>query len=231
MIADAAVCEWSAGADRYVGSVPAAIASYGFPAATQAELIAQWEERRWADVVTIDRDSIRSRTADYGPDMRQMNFGGKGRRCERVSRAKWTASHIETAIVLCADGECVAVPSVCSNVSRVTRIDHAAPLAPIAAPTYFDGSDLRTGGPLGTGPGSAYAIPLAPAISEGPDGYAGGSWAAAAGYAHALDYRQTVLCDCVPTPPCPVAAVPELSTLALIAAGLGFVVVAARGKA
>lgn len=224
MTADAVLCEWNAGADRYVGSVPAAIAAYGFPAATQAELIAQWEERRWADVVTIDRDSIRSRTADYGPDMRQMNFGGKGRRCERVSRAKWTASHAETAIVLCADGECVAVPSVCSNVSRVTRIDRAAPLfPPISMTVNYDGSDLRIGGPIGF----AYATPIPLAmVPAGAVGGYGPSWGAAAGFGYGIDYvRQDVLCDCVPTPPCPVAAVPEPMTAVLLIGGFAAVAV------
>ncbi len=219
MIADATVCEWSAGRDRYVGSIPAAIAAYRFPAAIQAELIAQWQERRWVDVVVIDRDSIRGRTGDYRPDLAQMNFGGKGRRCERVSREKWSDSQAETAIVLCADGECVAVPSVCSNVSRITRINRSAPIAPLA---YLDGADApRRAGPLGTGPGFAAAIPLAPVIAQGQGGYAGGSWGAAAGFGYAIAYLPSD-CACCGVPVAP--AVPEPMTAALIAAGLGFVV-------
>ena len=131
-------CRWDQpGADRYIGTISAAIAAYGLPLATQSALIAAWESRQFTDHVVIDRTDIRGQTHDYAPVIREMHFGSHGRVCESVSRSGWSAEHVETAIVLCAGDECVAIPAVCSNVFRLTRIAR-----PPARPADDGGSDV-----------------------------------------------------------------------------------------
>ena len=106
-------CTWSdPGVDRYTGSA----------------LIAAWERREFTDTVVIDRTAIRGQTHDYAPEITSMHFGSQGRVCASVTRSGWEDLHVETAIVLCSGAECIAVPSVCSNVARVTRVE-AAPAA------------------------------------------------------------------------------------------------------
>ena len=121
-------CDWnSPGADRFTGSVPSAIASYGLPIKTQTALIAAFERREFTDSVVIDRDSIRGNRHEYEPEIRSMHFGSAGRICGMVTRSGWPAEHVETALVLCADGECIGWPAVCGNVFRLTRTrDQAA---------------------------------------------------------------------------------------------------------
>ena len=122
-----ASCSWDApGADRYTGSVAAAIVAYGLPIDTQSALIAAFERREFTDTVVIDRDSIRGQRHDYSPDIRSMHFGGAGRICSSVTRAGWSAEHVETALVICAGDQCIAWPAVCGNVFRLTRSDPSA---------------------------------------------------------------------------------------------------------
>ncbi|HWI10038.1 MAG TPA: MHFG family PEP-CTERM protein [Burkholderiaceae bacterium] len=118
-------CTWNAGADRYTGDVPAAIAAYGLPLATQSALIRAFERREFVDAVVIDREAIRGKTAEYDSRIRAMHFGSRGRICAEVTRTGWAADHVETALVLCADGECIAWPAVCGNVFRITRHERA----------------------------------------------------------------------------------------------------------
>lgn len=121
-----ASCTWDApGADRYTGTVPAAIAAYGFPIATQAALIDAFERRNFTDSVVIDRDSIRGKNHVYDPSIRSMHFGHAGRICADVERSGWSFQHVETALVVCAGGECIAWPAVCGNVFRLTRKEGA----------------------------------------------------------------------------------------------------------
>jgi hypothetical protein len=37
-----------------------------------------------------------------------------------VTRNGWGAEHVEAALLYCSAGHCVAVPTVCGNVARVT---------------------------------------------------------------------------------------------------------------
>jgi hypothetical protein len=151
MTADAITCEWRGGADRFTGSVASAIAAYGLPISTQTQLIEAWERRQFTDFIVIDRDSIRGKTHDYQADIRQMHFGSRGRVCKTVTRAGWSASHVESAVVLCADAECVAVPQVCSNVFRLTRAARATdgpePSALVAGPVAGP-DETQLGAPL-----------------------------------------------------------------------------------
>ncbi len=214
-------CSWDRpGTDPYSGTSAAAIMAMAeIPQPVRLVLAERAERHDFYDAVLIDRDSIRGQRADY-TDLRSMAFGSRGKVCTTVTR-NWPASQVEGGWVYCEGAWCVLMPAPCRNWSIVTRIDRPAPLAPLA-PAYLDGADLIPAGPIGTGPGYAYAIPLAPAIGEG-QGY-GASWGAQGGFGYAIDFRQTALCDCVPRVVC-VPAVPEPMTAVLLIAGLAAVAV------
>lgn len=125
LIASAAVvgCSWDhPGANPYRGpivqSVKAAVARYGLPVETQYLLV---EKARTLDVtatVVITREGIESHDG-VATNLRDMHYG-KGRICKgEVLRTRWADQHAETALVYCARGECIAIPTICGNVSRI----------------------------------------------------------------------------------------------------------------
>lgn len=114
-------CSWDRpGADRYTGTTSAAVAAYtGIPQATRTRLMARLDKPSvYDDIIEIRRDSV---TPGYS-DLFQMHFGGLGKVCQTVTRAGWKAADLQRALVYCEDGECIAVPTVCGNVSRITRL-------------------------------------------------------------------------------------------------------------
>lgn len=227
------VCSWdSPGADRYMGDVPAAIAAYRFPAATQAALIEAFERRQFTDTVVIDRDSIRGKAHEYAPDIRSMHFGSRGRICNTVTRAKWGAEHAETAIVICAGAECIGIPAVCTNVFRITRLEPPTALVP---PVYVEYP--ATPGYPGT-PGTPLAAPLVPVVSwppavgVGPGGYGygygygdGDGWFGGGGGSYFAPPVPHYFVD-APIPP-----VSEPAAWALLGAGIVAIAVTRRVKA
>jgi hypothetical protein len=131
-------CTWDhPGADRYTGTVAAAIAAYRLPPATTKALIAAFASRRFDDTVTITKDAIKGEKHAYESSIHYMHFGSRGKVCKTVTRAKWTDKHSETAQVVCAHGECIAWPAVCGNVFRVRQLTPRAAPEPAArqAPT------------------------------------------------------------------------------------------------
>ena len=139
------ICDWTdPGHDRYTGTVASAIAAYNFPLATQSALIRAFEAREFTDTVVIDRDTIRGKRHAYAPDIRAMHFGSRGRRCATVTRTGWAPDHVETALVVCAGGECVAWPAVCGNVFRLSKLADAPPGPPRSAPTEQPGRNAPT---------------------------------------------------------------------------------------
>lgn len=125
LIASAAAvgCTWDhPGANPYRGptvvSVKAAVARYGLPAETQQLLIEKVRRLDLDATVVITRDGITSHQGTAS-NLRDMHYG-KGRICNgEVLRTRWTAQHAETALVYCARGECIAIPTICGNVSRI----------------------------------------------------------------------------------------------------------------
>ena len=113
-------CSWShPGANPYRGNPVRALADFGLPAATRKKLRAAMAAHRTTDVVTITRDDI---VGDHGyADLREMH-GGHGRVCHgAVDRSAWSATRHERGLVYCADDACVIEPTICNNVSLVTR--------------------------------------------------------------------------------------------------------------
>ncbi|MBP8144827.1 MAG: MHFG family PEP-CTERM protein [Inhella sp.] len=115
-------CSWDRpGVNPFMGDVVAAVDRYrDIPAATRAKLKARLKDRAYDEIAVIHRDGI-SGQAQYGAEIRDMHFG-RGSVCRSVTRSKWSAQHQERGLVYCEDGQCLIVPTVCRNVSRITRL-------------------------------------------------------------------------------------------------------------
>ena len=126
-------CSWdSPGTNPYRGELAAAIDRYtDIPAATRAALKVRIDQRRYDDIAVIGRDHITGGWR-YGPEIRDMHFGN-GRLCRKVTRQRWPAQAEERGLVYCEGAHCVIVPTVCRNVSRVTRRDAVSKVGGTAA--------------------------------------------------------------------------------------------------
>ena len=116
-----AACSWAnPGADPYQGRPADAVEHYtDIPAEHRAVLKSKLERRAYDDVAEITRDDI----VGHHPytDLRQMWFG-RNTVCSRPDRSAWSPTHTERGLVYCSGEHCVIVPTVCRNVSRVTRL-------------------------------------------------------------------------------------------------------------
>jgi len=139
-------CSWDRpGHDPFMGDVVAAVDHFSDIAPeVRARLKARVARRDYDDMVSIRRDSITGR-ARYGSTIHDMHFGD-GRVCHGVTRASWSPTMQERGLVYCDSGQCILVPTVCRNISRITRAEvspeHAeAPDDPEAAglPALPDG--------------------------------------------------------------------------------------------
>lgn len=125
-------CSWDRpGVNPFMGDVVAAVDRYkDIPATTRAKLKERMQKRQYDEVVEIRRDGIRGK-ASYDSDIRDMHFGA-GSVCTTVTRAKWSDKMLERGLVYCEDGQCILVPTVCRNVSRITRKEPMA-ATPVAS--------------------------------------------------------------------------------------------------
>ena len=121
-----ATCSWnSPGQDPFMGDVVAAVDRYrDIPTSIRESLKTRMAKRQYDDFVTIRRESIDGKHS-YAPAIRDMHFGNN-RLCQSVNRAKWPDSMTERGLVYCESGHCLIVPTVCRNVSRITR--HEVPV-------------------------------------------------------------------------------------------------------
>lgn len=156
--ADAVVeaCSWdSPGRDPFMGDVVQAVDRYpDIPVAVRERLKARMAARKYDDMVTIGRDTIRGK-GHYEPTIRDMHFG-ENKVCRTVTRARWSGAMQERGLVYCDSGHCILVPTVCRNVSRISL---AADL-----PTDTAGSGSGTGGESPSTP-----EPVIVASSEGAE--------------------------------------------------------------
>lgn len=115
-------CSWdSPGRDAFRGDVVAAVDHYlDIPPATRARLKARMARHAYDEVADIRRDRIEGRH-EY-VDLRDMHFG-RGTVCRQVSRQRWAEHALERGLVYCEDEHCLIVPTVCGNLSRVTRVE------------------------------------------------------------------------------------------------------------
>ena len=237
-------CSWDKpGVNPFIGDVVAAVDRYtDIPAATRNRLKARMSARQYDEIVSIGRDAITGK-AQYSSEIRQMYFGN-GSVCNTVTRAKWTQTMQERGLVYCEDGQCILVPTVCRNVSRITR---TAPRPTAAAPpaagpsqqiaTADPQSELDMD-PTGAGAPAAAAAPGSFAQSAGrgldgaglgtPGGLLQGSSSgvgAGPGGPSLGGGNIPFLPPGVVTPP-----VPEPETYALMLAGLAVIGVIARRR-
>jgi len=171
-------CSWDRpGVNPFMGDVVAAVDRYqDIPADTRAKLKARMAKRDYDEIVSIKRDGINGK-AQYGSDIREMYFGN-GSICKTVTRSKWSDAMEERGLVYCEDGQCILVPTVCRNVSRIRRV--AAPPAMMAAATPPASStneaappetelemDPTGAGPGGASPTSFAAMSAPPSLDSG----------------------------------------------------------------
>lgn len=171
-------CSWDRpGVNPFMGNVVAAVDRYpDIPAATRAKLKARMAQRQYDEIVDIKRDTITGRY-DYSAEIRDMHFGA-GSVCRTVTRTRWTPATLERGLVYCEDGQCILVPTVCRNVSRITRGERKpvamaqAPETPQAedtTPLLFDPPAAGAGDTPAGDPGSfarTSALPTSTAAGE-----------------------------------------------------------------
>lgn len=114
-------CSWDRpGVNPFMGDVVAAVDRYqDIPAEVRERLKTRMTARRYDEMVSIRRDSIMGKQR-YDNQIRDMHFGS-GSVCGTVSRARWSDDSQERGLVYCESGYCILVPTVCRNVSRITR--------------------------------------------------------------------------------------------------------------
>ena len=142
-------CSWDhPGQDPYTRDVAAAVDDYrDIPPSVRARLKRRLAAHRYDEVVAIERDRIVGRR-DYDTQIRDMHFGAKGRICGTVSRAHWAAGTIERGLVYCESGECILVPTVCNNVSRIVRLPAVVPDRPAEPLAAAPGIPTSPGAPV-----------------------------------------------------------------------------------
>ena len=238
-------CSWDKpGANPFMGDVVAAVDRYqDIPLETRAKLKTRMKARSYEDIAVIGRDSIAGKS-NYSDDIRDMHFGA-GSICRTVTRSKWTPSMQERGLVYCEDGHCILVPTVCRNVSRISRLappraaapagsDSFVSTAPEQAPLNFD---APAAGPLADAAPGSFAQVAGVSISQdaGAGGNLEGSFAGSVGGqpSGASGAVASSLASAAPSPfgrtrnagnsefaVTPVPVVPEPSTWALMGFGL-----------
>jgi len=125
LVAAPAGCSWAhPGANPYRGDPVRALADFDMAPDTRARLRALMAAHRYTDVATITRDDIAG--AHGYTDLREMH-SGHGQVCHgAVDRSAWAADRHERGLVYCTDAVCVIVPTICNNVSLVSRKPDAA---------------------------------------------------------------------------------------------------------
>jgi len=127
MRSDLEDCSWDRpGADPFMGDVVAAVDRYtDIAPAVREQLKQRMRAREYDEIVVIRRDTIRGKQY-YAAHIREMHFG-QGRVCRNVTRAGWSEKMEERGLVYCVQGECILVPTICRNVSRISPAGGQAP--------------------------------------------------------------------------------------------------------
>ncbi|MGX9786633.1 MHFG family PEP-CTERM protein [Janthinobacterium lividum] len=159
-------CNWNRpGVDPFMGDVVAAVDRYtDIAPPVREQLKERMRARQYDEIVVISRDAIRGK-GNYNTRISDMHFG-PGRVCRNVTRAGWSEQMQERGLVYCVQGQCILVPTICRNVSRITQAPASAPPA------------------AGAAPGGAAPVAAAPAAPEAagvplidnPDALRGGSF-------------------------------------------------------
>lgn len=246
LVAGPAPCSWAhPGANPYRGDPAHALADFDMPEETRRQLRDAMRAHRYTDVATITRDSI---VGDHGyGDLREMH-SGLGQVCHgAVDRSAWAPMRQERGLVYCADDVCVIVPTICNNVSLVTRkAERAAVLddtpidiEPAAGPRSAP-ADAPTATPQDAmGPGDFIAAgPAAPGEPSGGGSGGGFPGAGFPGGGVPIGAGGGPCCGTGPVGPGgavgpgipPISAVPEPPRWALLLSGLAALAIARRQR-
>lgn len=246
-------CSWDRpGVNPFMGDVVAAVDRYrDIPPEVRARLKARMAKRAYDDLVSIRRDSIAGRGGHaYRSTITDMHFGTH-QLCRSVTRASWSPAMQERGLVYCDSGHCILVPTVCRNVSRVSRRgvandiaenpplleaappgavpavaadDTVAPLAALVGVPEF--------GPLDTASGGMTAAPGAVAFgAAGPVAFDGGSAGAPAWLPPTIQASSVAPAGSETSGLPVVTAVPEPQTWASLIGGLAALALFARHRA
>lgn len=223
-VAFVAACSWNApGHNPYSGKPADAVARYtDIPAAPRARLVARVKQHQYDDFADITRDSIVGKHAYT--DLRQMHFGNV-KVCGKPDRSRWTDKMIERGMVYCEDGHCVIVPTVCNNVSRVTRLKAIELPKPIALVPEIQSLDLL--------PEDQSELLFDPPGAGNRNPFMGGYAVPRAEAPNWVEPAPAPWPQWQPVPwvlPPVIPAVPEPSTWMLALLGVGLAAWAARGK-
>lgn len=118
------VCVWNdRGLHRVTVPVSSLVDNYvDIPPETRARLKQRIDRYQYDEMAVISRDGIKSDLFTYS-GMQYMHFGTGKRVCGEVKTDHWAPGDIERAMIFCDGAYCLAVPTVCSNLARVTRRD------------------------------------------------------------------------------------------------------------
>ena len=197
-------CNWNhPGANPFMGDVVAAVDRYqDITPEVRARLKARMARREYDEIVEIRRDSISGRN-DYGSEIADMHFGTR-QLCHRVTRTAWSPQMQERGLVYCEQDQCLLVPTVCRNVSRIQRRAlHSAPVLAVFVPAPLDSTapgsndeapELLRAGPIGWAPagsGGTVAVggPDAAGSTFAQEGGGGGGGASGGGAVYPLSSR------------------------------------------
>ena len=140
-------CSWDRpGANPFTGDVIAAVDRYqDIPEAARAALKARMAARRYDEIATITRDGIAG--AYRYENLRDMHFGS-GTVCRTVTRERWQPKVQERGLVYCEQEHCIIVPTVCRNVSRITRVpaQKGAAADSVGPPEALPGERMQVAG-------------------------------------------------------------------------------------
>ncbi len=166
-------CSWNQpGHNPFMGDVVAAVDRYGdIPPELRRRLKARMARRDYDEIVSIRRDSIVGQ-ARYGAEIRDMHFG-TGQVCGQVNRAAWGPEAQERGLVYCEGEHCILVPTVCRNVSRISRTSR--PPGAVAGASAEQGATPLSSaqGPAAEAGGGAGAQGLTQAANAAPGPAAG----------------------------------------------------------
>jgi hypothetical protein len=228
-------CNWdNPGVDPYTGTPRAAIMAFThIPKHVRMALVERVEARttEYDDVIYIDNEGLRSvgvpgrQEHSYDPVIRNMHFGSRGRVCSGVTW-RWAAERVESAVVYCEQGYCIARPSVCNNWFTLTPAVRDAGPEPVPEQLRAGGTAqpeqlLVPGLPGGAEPGYGAAPVLGYGGVYSFQGAGGQSFGGGGGYAPLPTYC---------SPGGSVGAVPEAPPWALVGVGLALLASLARGR-
>lgn len=218
----ATACNWSApGSAPFAGRLDLAVENYrSIPAPVRKQLSAKISAHRYDDVVAITREGIQGEASYIG--LRDMHWS-RGLCKGFVTREAWADGATERGLVYCVDDHCLMVPSVCRNLSVVTRIPPEAPKTAIVVPGL--GGSEGGAGSLGLPSALPADLDILPSPGAGPATIESPG-AGFAGMALLPLYIGAAASPLSPVQvPAVVPAVPEVSTWALLALGLAALLV------